>query len=88
MFLVVGAVGGATRVTTGKQGVGAVVGALLLTKFCAVVAKITAFGSKITVFVGSLAVATGELLTNSLTQTLSSALVEAPSCETVSRNSD
>ena len=87
-MLVVEAVGRATGVTTGKLGVGVVVGAPLLTEFCAAVVTITTFGSKITVFVGSLALATGEFLTHSLTRTVSSALVEAASCETVSRNSD
>ena len=88
MLLIVGAAGGAIGVTTGILGGGLVVGAPLLTEFCVAVVTITAFGSKLTVFVGSLALATGELLTHSLTRTASSALVEAASCETVSRNSD
>ena len=87
-MLVVVAVGAATGVTTGKLGVGVVVGAPLLTEFCAAVVPVTAIGFKIPAFVGSLAVATCELLTHSLTRTVSSALVEAASCDTVSRNSD
>ena len=88
MLLVVVADGGATGVITGKVRVGVGVGAPLLTEFCAAVVPVTAIGFKIPAFLGSLAVATGELLTHSLTRTVSSALVEAASCYTVSRNSD
>ena len=87
MLLVVGAVGRA-GVTTGKLGVGIVVGAPLLTEFCASVVPVTAFVYKIPAFVGSLAVGTGEMLTHSLTPTVSSASAEAASCDKVSRNYD
>ena len=88
MLLIIGPAAGATEVTTGVLGDDVVVGAPLLTEFCATVVTATAFGFEIPVFVGSFAVATGELLTHSLTRTASSALVEAAICDMVSRNSD
>ena len=78
MLLVVGTAGGATGVSTGIVGEGLVVGAPLLTEFCAAVMPVAAIGFKIPAFVG----------THSLTRTVSSALVKAANCDTVSRNSD
>ena len=52
MSLVVGATGGATKVTTGMLGGWVVVGAPMLTDFGAAVVTVTVFGSKTAVFVG------------------------------------